>query len=88
MYECAISYEPRSYAEGKKINWRDGVHALYCILHYSAHTAPLPMQILLYLFIVGVAVFVNVFSFGVSLEMGCTFTASILISFLFANIIN
>ncbi|GBR75516.1 glycosyl transferases family 2 [Candidatus Termititenax persephonae] len=63
VYECAISYNPRSYEEGKKINWRDGIRALYCILHYSAHTAPLPMQIILYFFIGGVSLFVNVFCF-------------------------
>lgn len=43
LYECSISYTPRTHEEGKKIGWRDGVHALYCILHYSAHIAPLPM---------------------------------------------
>lgn len=51
VYECAIHYNPRSYEEGKKIGWKDGIRALYCIMHYSAHTAPLPMQIILYFFI-------------------------------------
>ena len=55
VYECAIHYNPRSYEEGKKIGWRDGVHALYCIMHYGACNAPLPMQILLYFFIGTVA---------------------------------
>ena len=31
IYEVGISYYGRTYAEGKKIGWRDGVHALYCI---------------------------------------------------------
>ena len=35
MYEVGISYAGRTYAEGKKIGWRDGVRALYCILRYS-----------------------------------------------------
>lgn len=35
VYEVAISYYGRTYAEGKKINWRDGVHALWCILKYN-----------------------------------------------------
>lgn len=35
IYECPISYHGRSYAEGKKINWRDGVAALYHILKYG-----------------------------------------------------
>ena len=32
IYELPISYDGRSYAEGKKITWKDGVSALYCIL--------------------------------------------------------
>jgi glycosyltransferase involved in cell wall biosynthesis len=35
MYEVPISYYGRTYAEGKKINWRDGVSALRCILKYN-----------------------------------------------------
>jgi glycosyltransferase involved in cell wall biosynthesis len=35
IYEVGISYDGRTYAEGKKIGWRDGVRAMYCILRYS-----------------------------------------------------
>ena len=35
IYEVGISYSGRTYAEGKKIGWRDGVRALFCILRYS-----------------------------------------------------
>ena len=35
VYEVGISYNGRTYAEGKKIGWRDGVHALWCILKYN-----------------------------------------------------
>ena len=35
IYEVGISYAGRTYAEGKKIGWRDGVHALVCIVRYS-----------------------------------------------------
>ena len=35
VYEVAISYYGRTYAEGKKIGWRDGIHALWCILKYN-----------------------------------------------------
>lgn len=35
IYEVGISYEGRSYEEGKKIGWRDGVSALRCILRYN-----------------------------------------------------
>lgn len=35
IYEVGISYSGRSYKEGKKINWKDGVWALWCILRYN-----------------------------------------------------
>jgi len=35
VYEVGVSYHGRTYAEGKKIGWRDGVRALYCIARYS-----------------------------------------------------
>ena len=35
IYEVAISYHGRTYAEGKKIGWRDGISALRCILKYG-----------------------------------------------------
>jgi glycosyltransferase involved in cell wall biosynthesis len=35
IYEVAISYHGRTYAEGKKIGWKDGVSALRCIVKYS-----------------------------------------------------
>ncbi len=35
IYEVGISYAGRSYAEGKKIGWRDGFNAIWCILKYS-----------------------------------------------------
>jgi glycosyltransferase involved in cell wall biosynthesis len=36
IYEVGISYDGRTYAEGKKIGWRDGIHAARCIVRYSA----------------------------------------------------
>jgi glycosyltransferase involved in cell wall biosynthesis len=35
IYEVGISYYGRTYEEGKKIGWRDGVRAIYCILKYG-----------------------------------------------------
>jgi hypothetical protein len=35
VFEVGISYYGRTYAEGKKINWRDGLRAIYCILKYN-----------------------------------------------------
>ncbi len=36
IYEVGISYYGRTYAEGKKINWKDGFRAIWCILKYGA----------------------------------------------------
>lgn len=35
IYEVGISYHGRTYEEGKKINWKDGFRAIYCILKYN-----------------------------------------------------
>jgi glycosyltransferase involved in cell wall biosynthesis len=35
VYEVGISYSGRTYEEGKKIGWRDGIRAIYCIVKYS-----------------------------------------------------
>ena len=35
IYEVGISYSGRTYAEGKKINWKDGFRAIYAILKYN-----------------------------------------------------
>ena len=35
IYEVAVSYSGRTYAEGKKINWKDGFSALRCVIKYN-----------------------------------------------------
>ncbi len=35
IYEVGVSYSGRTYLEGKKVNWKDGVHAIYAILRYN-----------------------------------------------------
>jgi glycosyltransferase involved in cell wall biosynthesis len=35
VYEMPVSYDGRDYKEGKKIGWKDGVQALYCIIRYA-----------------------------------------------------
>lgn len=37
IYEVSISYYGRTYDEGKKIGWKDGVRAIWCILKYRFH---------------------------------------------------
>jgi len=88
VYECAISYNPRTYEEGKKIGWKDGVHALYCIFHYSAHVAPLPMQILIYLFIGGVSLVANMVCFVCLTRAGMALDHSIIVSFIVSALCN
>lgn len=51
IYEMDISYVGRTYTEGKKIGVMDGLRAVYCILRYNAHHAPIPIQFLFYVFI-------------------------------------
>ena len=40
IYEVGISYYGRTYDEGKKIGWKDGVRAVYCILKYNLWAKP------------------------------------------------
>ena len=35
IYEVAVSYSGRTYAQGKKVDWRDGFGAVRCILKYN-----------------------------------------------------
>jgi glycosyltransferase involved in cell wall biosynthesis len=40
VYETPISYYGRTYAEGKKITWKDGARALWCIVRYGFFSGP------------------------------------------------
>jgi glycosyltransferase involved in cell wall biosynthesis len=42
VYEVGISYSGRTYGEGKKIGWKDGVRAMYCIVKYGVRRWALP----------------------------------------------
>ena len=44
IYEMGIAYFGRTYEDGKKIGFRDGLRALYCIVRYNAHRSPLLLQ--------------------------------------------
>jgi len=35
VYEVGISYSGRTYAEGKKVGWKDGMHAIWCLAKYG-----------------------------------------------------
>ena len=40
IYEVGISYDGRTYEEGKKIGWIDGMRAIWCILKYNLRKQP------------------------------------------------
>jgi len=44
IYEVGISYYGRTFAEGKKIGWKDGVRAIYCILKYGLLKTGIPVN--------------------------------------------
>jgi glycosyltransferase involved in cell wall biosynthesis len=88
VYETAISYRGRTYAEGKKIGMNDAWRALYCILKYNLPKAPLPVQFALYTCVAGLAAIVNFLCFGLLLGIGFGLTPSILAAFFIAAGVN
>lgn len=88
IFEIGISYSGRTYEEGKKIGVKDGIRALYCIVKYNSHKAPLPMQFLIYLFIGGASALFNLALFLSMYKAGIDATVSAPISFVAAAIVN
>ncbi len=88
IFEIGISYSGRTYAEGKKIGFRDGIRALYCIFHYNAHKASLPIQFLIYLFVGGLSAFVNISIFLLFQSVGSNSSITIPMAHLFSAIID
>lgn len=86
--EVAIDYRPRTFSEGKKIGWKDGVRALYCIFHYNAPSLPIPMQMLVYFCIGLTAAIVNILLFEALSLLGMGMLASVAIAFVVAAAIN
>lgn len=87
--EVAIDYCPRTFSDGKKIGWKDGVRALYCIVHYNAPSLPIPMQMLIYFVIGATAAVVNVVCFHM-LASGLTMAIApaVVVAFLVAAMVN
>ena len=88
IYEMGISYHGRTYEEGKKIGVKDGFRALYCIFHYNAPKAPMPIQFLIYLLIGGVSAIFNLVLFLLLKNNGVTLTVSLLTAFFSAAFLN
>ncbi len=88
IFEMGISYFGRTYEEGKKIGLRDGFRALYCILRYNAHRAPLPIQFLFYILIGGTAAVINLATFLLLYQAGVQETTAALSAFWIAAAVN
>jgi glycosyltransferase involved in cell wall biosynthesis len=88
IYEMGISYYGRTYEEGKKIGLKDGLRALYCILRYNAHRAPVPIQIILYLLTGGCAAVINLIMFEILFFYDYGITISTLSAFFIAAVAN
>jgi dolichol-phosphate mannosyltransferase len=88
VYEMGISYDARTFEEGKKIGWKDGVRAIYCIFHYNMPTAPLPLQFLIYLFIGAISGVVNLFLFLGLYQQSGALAYSTFSAYLVAAIVN
>ncbi|MBN1870930.1 MAG: bifunctional glycosyltransferase family 2/GtrA family protein [Candidatus Omnitrophica bacterium] len=88
IYEMGISYYGRTYSEGKKIGLKDGIRALYCIFHYNAHKAPLPIQLLIYFFIGAFAAIINIAIFLTVLSTGFSVVIATPVAFVVAAIVN
>jgi len=72
VYEMSVSYDGRTYSEGKKVNWKDGFRAIYCILHYNLPHCPVYVQFVAYSVvgltaaIVNLWIFLLLYSFGLA----------------------
>ena len=88
IFEMGISYYGRTYEEGKKIGVRDGFRALFCILRYNAHKAPLPVQLMLYFWIGGMAALVNILAFTLLLAFQAPTALAVPTAFVIAAAVN
>lgn len=88
IYEMGISYYGRTYEEGKKIGIKDGFRALYCILRYNLHKAPVPVQFIAYLFIGGFSGLVNLLLFLGMFSLEYSISISAFTAFFIAAAIN
>src|SRR5690606_20945562 len=59
IYEMGISYFGRTYEEGKKIGYKDGFWAIYCIFKYNIFKSPAPIQVIVYFLFMLLALFLN-----------------------------
>ena len=88
VYEIGISYYGRTYSEGKKIGLKDAFRAMYCIMRYNLHRAPLPVQFIAYIFIGGVSAVCNLTVFIAAISLGHSVLVSATSAFVMAAALN
>lgn len=88
VYEMGISYHGRTYEEGKKIGWRDGVRAIYCIIKYNAFCAPAPMQLFVYTLIGALCAVLNLTVFLILYGQDVPTFFSAPVAFVVAGVVN
>ncbi len=88
IYEMGISYFGRTYEEGKKIVFKDGLRALYCIFKYNASRVPFPTRILLYSLLGISTVLFNGVFFNIFLSGGLGFNYSVILAFIISTALN
>jgi glycosyltransferase involved in cell wall biosynthesis len=88
VFEMGISYDGRTYEEGKKIGLKDAFRALYCVIRYNAGHAPLFLQFLVYCLIGGTAALVNLAVFLLMTAGGIPITPAVLTAFFVAAAAN
>jgi putative flippase GtrA len=88
IYEMSVSYDGRTYSEGKKINWKDGFRAIYCILHYNIPYCPPYIQFLAYLIVGGASAAVNLLMFLLLISFGTSVKIAAPAAFFVAAAVN
>ena len=88
IFEIGISYYGRTYEEGKKIGMKDGFRALYCILRYNGHRAPIFLQLFIYSLIGGLCAIFNLIMFSGMRAAGLTVDVSVATAFVIAALLN
>ncbi len=88
IFEIGISYYGRTYEEGKKIGMKDGFRALYCILRYNGHRAPIFLQLFIYSLIGGLCAIFNLIMFSGMRAAGLTVDISVATAFVIAALLN
>ncbi|MEO8399341.1 MAG: GtrA family protein, partial [Ignavibacteriaceae bacterium] len=88
IYEMGISYHGRTYEEGKKISFKDGLRTLYCIFRFNAHKAPMPIQLIIYFFLGGFAALINLILFLIFYSAEININISIIAAFIIAALVN